>query len=208
VKSYGADTLRLFEMFLGPLEATKPWDEKGIKGPHNFLARAYRLVANTENITTGAEDTEVLKSLHKTIRKVTEDIEELRFNTAISAMMIFLNVAMKKEKITRETASTFVKLLSPFAPHLGEELWQLTGHDCTLAYEPWPVADEKYLKEDTFECPVSVNGKMRFKIELPVDLSREEVTRIVLADERAQKWIGDATPKVIVVPNRIVNIVL
>jgi leucyl-tRNA synthetase len=208
VKSYGADTLRLFEMFLGPLEATKPWDEKGIRGPHNFLARTYRLVANSENITGGQEDAEVLKTLHKTIKKVTEDIEELHFNTAISAMMIFLNVAMKKEKITHNTASVFVKLLSPFAPHLGEELWQLTGHEGTLAYEPWPVADEKYLKEDTFECPVSVNGKMRFKIELPVDLSREEVTRIVLADERAGKWIGSATPKVIVVPNRIVNIVI
>jgi len=122
--------------------------------------------------------------------------------------MIFLNVATKKEKITHETASTFIKLLSPFAPHLGEELWHLTGHAGTLAYESWPVADEKYLKEDTFECPVSVNGKMRFKIELPVDLSRDEVTRIIMADERAQKWIGDATPKVIVVPNRIVNIVL
>jgi leucyl-tRNA synthetase len=208
VKSYGADTLRLFEMFLGPLEATKPWDEKGIKGPHNFLGRAYRLVANSENIADGDEDPEVLRTLHKTIKKVTEDIEGLHFNTAISAMMIFLNVATKKEKITRDTASTFIKLLSPFAPHLGEELWHLTGHAGTLAYEPWPVADEKYLKEDTFECPVSVNGKMRFKIELPVDLSREEVTRIILADERAQKWIGDATPKVIVVPNRIVNIVL
>ena len=208
VKSYGADTLRLFEMFLGPLEATKPWDEKGIKGPHNFLARAYRLIANSENITGTEEDTEVLKTLHRTIKKVTEDIEGLRFNTAISAMMIFLNIAMKKEKITLDTASTFVRLLSPFAPHLGEELWQMTGHTGTLAYEPWPIADEIYLKEDTFECPVSVNGKMRFKIELPVDLSREEVTRIILADERAQKWIGKDKTKIIVVPNRIVNIVL
>jgi leucyl-tRNA synthetase len=150
----------------------------------------------------------VLKVLHKTIKKVTEDIEGLRFNTAISAMMIFLNTAFKKEKITLETASTFIKLLSPFAPHLGEELWQMTGHAGTLAYEPWPLSDEKHMKEDLFECPVSVNGKMRFKIELPVDLSHEEVTRIILADERAQKWIGTATPKVIVVPNRIVNIVL
>ncbi|MEZ4998026.1 MAG: class I tRNA ligase family protein, partial [Bacteroidales bacterium] len=179
-----------------------------IKGPHNFLARAYRLLANQENITAGEEDQEVLKTLHKTIKKVTEDIEGLRFNTAISAMMIFLNTALKKEKITHESAAVFIKLLSPFAPHLAEELWHLTGHTGTIAYEPWPVADEKYLKEDLFECPVSVNGKMRFKIELPVDLSREEVTRIVLADERAQKWIGDATPKVIVVPNRIVNIVI
>ncbi len=208
VKNYGADTLRLFEMFLGPLEATKPWDEKGIRGPANFLARAYRLIANSENITDGQEDPEVLRSLHKTIRKVTEDIEGLRFNTAISAMMIFLNTALKKEKITRESASVFARLLSPFAPHLGEELWQLTGHEGTLAYEPWPVAKEEYLKEDVFECPVSVNGKMRFKIELPVDLPQEEVRKIILADERARKWIGTAMPKIIIVPNRIVNIVI
>ncbi len=208
VKNYGADTLRLFEMFLGPLEATKPWDEKGIRGPHNFLSRAYRLLANSESITSGEEDAEVLKTLHKTIRKVTEDIEALRFNTAISAMMIFLNTALKKEKITRDSASAFIRLLSPFAPHLAEELWQFTGHKGTIAYEPWPVAEEKYLKEDVFECPVSVNGKMRFKIELPVNLPGDEVKRLVLADERAQKWIGTTTPKVIVVPNRIVNIVV
>ena len=208
VRSYGADTFRLFEMFLGPLDATKPWDEKGIKGPSGFLARVYRLLAHSENITGGEEDQEILRSLHKTIRKVTDDIENLRFNTAISAMMIFLNTAFKKGKITASTAATFIRLLSPFAPHLAEELWQLNGHDGTLAYEPWPEADEKYLREEMFECPVSVNGKMRFRIELPVDMSREEVTERVLADERAKKWIGDATPKVIVVPNRIVNIVL
>ena len=139
---------------------------------------------------------------------MTEDIEGLRFNTAISAMMIFMNIAQKKEKITRTTASVFIRLLAPFAPHLAEELWQATGHKESLTYEPWPVAEEKYLKEDLFECPVSVNGKMRFKIELPVDLPGEEVKKIVLADERARKWIGQATPKVIVVPNRIVNIVV
>ena len=208
IKSYGADTFRLFEMFLGPLDATKPWDEKGIKGPANFLTRTYRFLANSENISGGEEDTEVLRTLHKTIRKVTDDIEHLRFNTAISAMMIFLNTAVKKGSVTHVTAGTFIKLLTPFAPHLGEELWQMTGHEGTITYEPWPVADEKYLEEEMFECPVSVNGKMRFKIELPVNLSREEVINIVLADERAQKWIGNATPKVIVVPNRIVNIVV
>jgi len=208
VKNYGADTLRLFEMFLGPLEATKPWDEKGIRGPHNFLARTWRFLAEGDNITSGEEDTEVLMTLHKTIKKVTEDIEGLRFNTAISAMMIFLNAALKKERITGASASTFIRLLSPFAPHLAEELWEMTGHSGSVAYEPWPVADEKYLKEDLFECPVSVNGKMRFKIELPVGLSNDEVTSIILADERAQKWIGSAKPKIIVVPNRIVNIVV
>ncbi len=208
VKNFGADTFRLFEMFLGPLDAQKPWDEKGIKGPSNFLSRTYRLLANSENITSGEEDPEVLKALHKTIKKVTDDIESLDFNTAISAMMIFLNVALKKGKVTAATADAFIRVLSPFAPHLAEELWQLNGHTGTLAYEPWPEADEEYLKEEVFECPVSVNGKMRFKIELPVDMSREEVTARVLADERAKKWIGDATPKVIVVPNRIVNIVV
>ena len=208
IKSYGADTFRLFEMFLGPLDATKPWDEKGIKGPANFLARTYRFLAGSENITRGDEDPEILRALHKTIKKVTDDIEHLRFNTAISAMMIFLNTALKKGRVSLDTAGSFIRILAPFAPHLGEELWQLTGHKGTIAYEPWPVADEKYLEEELFECPVSVNGKMRFKIELPVNLPQEEVIAIVLADERAKKWIGNATPKVIVVPNRIVNIVV
>ena len=208
IKSYGADTFRLFEMFLGPLDATKPWDEKGIKGPANFLARTYRFLAGSENITRGDEDPEILRALHKTIQKVTDDIEHLRFNTAISAMMIFLNTALKKGRVSLDTAGSFIRILAPFAPHLGEELWQLTGHKGTIAYEPWPVADEKYLEEELFECPVSVNGKMRFKIELPVNLPQEEVIAIVLADERAKKWIGNATPKVIVVPNRIVNIVV
>ena len=162
IKSYGADTFRLFEMFLGPLDATKPWDEKGIKGPANFLARTYRFLANSENITGGEEDPEVIRALHKTIKKVTDDIEHLRFNTAISAMMIFLNIAVKKGRVTLDTAGSFISLLTPFAPHLGEELWHLTGHEGTIAYEPWPVADEKYLEEELFECPVSVNGKMRF----------------------------------------------
>ena len=209
IARYGADSLRLYEMFMGPLEATKPWDDKGVKGVLNFLSRSFRLVANPENITESAdEDPEVLRSLHQTIKKVTDDIEELHFNTAIPAMMIFLNTAIKKGKITLTTAESFVKILSPFAPHLGEELWEMLGGKMTLAYETWPKAEEKYLKADTFECPVSVNGKMRFKIDLAVDLPADEVKAIVLADERAQKWIGDATPKVIVVPNRIVNIVI
>ncbi|HUW92813.1 MAG TPA: leucine--tRNA ligase [Bacteroidales bacterium] len=208
ISRYGADSLRLYEMFLGPLDATKPWDEKGVKGVLNFLSRSFRLIANSENITQGDEDREVLRSLHRTIKKVTDDIENLHFNTAISAMMIFLNTAMKKGKVTRETARTFTKILSPFAPHLGEELWQSLGNASSLAYEPWPVAIEEYLKVDTFECPVSVNGKMRFKIELAVDLKADEVRSIVLADERTAKWIAGASPKIIVVPNRIVNIVV
>jgi len=209
VSRYGADSLRLYEMFMGPLDVTKPWDDKGVKGVFNFLGRTYRFFSNPENITETNEDTEILKGLHQSIKKVEGDIETLRFNTAISAMMIFLNLAMKKGKVTKETVNIFAKILSPFAPHLAEELWQQQGHDKTLAYEPWPVFNEEYLKEDTFEYPVSFNGKLRFKIALPVDMAKEEITRIVLADERAEKWLSAGTlSNIIVVPNRIVNIVI
>ncbi len=206
--NYGADSLRLYEMFMGPLDVTKPWDEKGVKGVFGFLGRAFRFFSNPENIFEGEEDPEILKGLHHTIKKVEGDIENLHFNTAISAMMIFLNLAVKKGKVTNETALMFTKIVAPFAPHLAEELWQLMGNKKTLAYETWPLFKEKFLIKETFVCPVSFNGKMRFKIELPVNLTREEVKKIVLSDERAQKWIGEGTPKVIVVPNRIVNIVV
>jgi leucyl-tRNA synthetase len=209
VAQYGADSLRLFEMFLGPLDATKPWDEKGIKGVSNFLARAFRFFSEPANIVPGEEDREILKGLHQSIRKVEGDIENLRFNTAISAMMIFLNLANKKGRVTNKTAETFIKILSPFAPHLSEELWALTGNKNSIAYEPWPVVNEEYLKEDSFEYPVSFNGKLRFKIELPVTMENEEIIRIVLADERSQKWLGGNPPvKIIVVPGRIINIVV
>ena len=206
---YGADSLRLYEMFMGPLDVTKPWDEKGVKGVFGFLGRTFRFLSNTENIFTGEEDAEVLKGLHQTIKKVEWDIENLHFNTAISAMMIFLNLATKKGKISKDTACTFIKILSPFAPHISEELWQLKGNKNSLAYEPWPLFSEDYLKEDTFNYPVSFNGKMRFNITLPVNLTKEEIIKIVLADERAKKWIGNSIPSnIIVVPCRIVNIVI
>jgi len=205
---YGADSLRLYEMFMGPLDVTKPWDEKGVKGVFGFLGRTFRFMSNKENIFNGEEDPEILKGLHQTIKKVEWDIENLHFNTGISAMMIFLNLATKKGKVTADTASVFTKILSPFAPHIAEELWQILGNNKSLAYESWPPFNENYLKEDTFNYPVSFNGKMRFNIELPVSLTREEIIKIVLADERAQKWLGNSTPSnIIVVPNRIVNIV-
>ena len=205
---YGADSLRLYEMFMGPLDVTKPWDEKGVKGVFGFLGRSFRFMSNKENIFNGEEDPEILKGLHQTIKKVEWDIENLHFNTGISAMMIFLNLATKKGKVTANTASVFTKILSPFAPHIAEELWQILGNNKSLAYESWPAYNEEYLKEDTFNYPVSFNGKMRFNIELPVSLTREEIIKIVLADERAQKWLGNSTPSnIIVVHNRIVNIV-
>jgi leucyl-tRNA synthetase len=209
VSKYGADSLRLYEMFMGPLDVTKPWDDKGVKGVFNFLGRTFRYFSNPENIVTGEEDAEILKGLHQAIKKVEGDIENLRFNTAISAMMIFLNLVTKKGRVTKETVNTFTKILSPFAPHLAEELWQQQGHGKTLAYEPWPEVNEEYLKEDNFEYPVSFNGKLRFKIELPVNMEKEEIIRIVLADERAKKWLSTGTlSNIIVVPNRIVNIVI
>jgi leucyl-tRNA synthetase len=209
VKNYGADTLRLFEMFLGPLDATKPWDEKGIKGVSGFLGKAFRFLSNSENIFTGEEDPEILKGLHQLIKKAEGDIESLHFNTAISAMMIFLNLVTKKGKITKESTGSFIKVLSPFAPHLAEELWQILGNEKSIAYEPWPEFSEEFLKEDNFDYPVSFNGKMRFNIKLPVNMTKEEIIRTVLADERAKKWTGEKTPSnIIVVPNRIINIVI
>jgi leucyl-tRNA synthetase len=206
---YGADSLRLYEMFMGPLDVTKPWDDKGVKGVSGFLGRAFRFLSNPDNIVKGEEDAEILKGLHQTIKKVEGDIENLRFNTAISAMMIFINLATKKGKVSFETAGTFTRILSPFAPHMAEELWHLLGNNKSLAYEPWPEFNEEYLKEDSFEYPVSFNGKTRFNIVLPINFSREEIIKTVLADERAKKWIGTSVPSnIIVVPNRIVNIVI
>lgn len=209
VEKYGADSLRLYEMFMGPLDDTKPWAENGVKGVFGFLTRAHRFFANTDHITEGKEDPEVLKLLQQTIIKTGDDIENLKFNTGISALMVFNNLAIKKGKVTKATAETFAKILSPYAPHLAEELWSLYGHKESLAYEPWPVADESLLVEDTHEYPVSFNGKMRFKLELALDLPAKEVEQAVLSHELAQKWLDGKTPKkIIYVPKKIINVVL
>ncbi|MDP4222051.1 MAG: leucine--tRNA ligase [Bacteroidota bacterium] len=209
VDKYGADSFRLYEMFMGPLDVMKPWDDRNVKGVFNFLGRVFRFFSAPENITDSQEDTDILKGLHKTIKKVGEDIENLKFNTAISEMMIFLNLIYKKGKVTRDTAGSFMLILSPFAPHIAEELWQMLGHSDTLAYEKWPEAIEEYLKEEVFEYPVSFNGRLRFKIVLPVEMDQEEIIKAVLADERSTKWIGSSAPlKVIVVPHKIVNVVV
>lgn len=209
VSRYGADSLRLYEMFMGPLDVMKPWDDRNVKGVFNFIGRSFRFFSNPENITSADYDNELLKGLHKTIKKVGDDIESLKFNTAISEMMIFLNLVYKKGKVSKATADKYTLILSPFAPHLAEELWQLLGHDKSLAYEPWPEFDLQYLKEDTIEYPVSFNGKMRFLIELPADMPADEIRKAVLADERSSKWLGSSVPaNVIVVPKKIVNVVV
>jgi leucyl-tRNA synthetase len=209
-KNYGADSMRLYEMFMGPLEATKPWSESGIKGVFNFLSKAARFFGNPENINTGGEeDMEILKSLHQTIKKAGNDIEGLRFNTAIAQMMIFTNLCIKKGKITRKTAETFVKVMSPFAPHLAEELWEMLGQTPSICDQPWPEYNETYLIEEVFEYPVSFNGKLRYHIELPLDMNTEEIEKAVLTNDKARKWLAGKTPKkVIIVPGKIVNIVV
>jgi leucyl-tRNA synthetase len=192
---------------MGPLDERKPWAENGVKGVFNFLARVYRFFADTSNIYEGDEDPEVLKLLHQTIQKVEFDIEHLKFNTGISALMIFNNLAIKKGQVSKETAETFALILAPYAPHMAEELWSVYGKTNTLAYETWPAVDESLLVENTYEYPVSFNGKMRFKLELPVDIQKEEAEKAVLADERSIKWIGDkSVRKFIFVPGKIINI--
>ncbi|MDD4143364.1 MAG: class I tRNA ligase family protein, partial [Prolixibacteraceae bacterium] len=207
IERYGADSLRLYEMFMGPLDERKPWSETGVKGVFNFLNRVFRFFGDTGNINLEKESTEVAKTLHQTIKKVGSDIENLKFNTAISALMVLNNTAMKQGTVSKDTAETFAKLLSPFAPHLGEELWSVYGHNKTISYEPWPEADESLLQEDSFEYPVSFNGKMRFKIELPLDMELEDIKKTVLSDQRAEKWLaGKSLRKFIFVPKKIINI--
>jgi leucyl-tRNA synthetase len=207
IDRYGADSLRLYEMFMGPLDERKPWSETGVKGVFNFLNRAFRFFADKKNIAEGDEDKEVAKLLHQTILKVGADIENLKFNTAISALMVFNNLSIKKGKVIRNSANIFAKLLFPFAPHLAEELWNIHGNKDTLAYESWPEADESLLKEESYDYPVSFNGKMRFKIELALDMPQQEIEKIVLNDQRAQKWLaGKTVRKFIFVKKKIINV--
>lgn len=210
IAHYGADSLRLYEMFMGPLDAVKPWAESGVKGVFNFLARVFRFFSEKDNVVTGIQDdAAVVKELHKTIKKVADDIENLRFNTAISQMMVFTNTCYKAGNVSVETAKDFVKVLAPFAPHLAEELWHMYGATESLAYEPWPLCDESKLIDDTVIYPVSFNGKRRFEMEFPKTATPQQVQDAVMADERTQKWIdGKPTKKIIVVPGKIINIVL
>ncbi|QQS49920.1 MAG: leucine--tRNA ligase [Bacteroidota bacterium] len=209
VASYGADSLRLYEMFMGPLDATKPWTDTGVKGVYNFLQRAFRFFSELDNLFEGEEDREVLKALHQSIKKVESDIEALKFNTAISQFMIFTNLALKKGKVTKDTAQSFIRILAPFAPHMSEELWNLYGNSNSIAFAAWPEVNETYLVEDSFEYPVSFNGKMRFKLEFPIDELPANIEKATLEHERSQKYLeGLQVVKVVVVPRKIINIVV
>ena len=209
VNNYGADSLRLFEMFIGPLDATKPWTENGVKGVYNFLRRVFTYFCDLENITDGEESKETSKILHQTIRKVGDDIEDMKFNTAISQMMVFTNHCYKVGKVTKETASTFIQLLAPFAPHLAEELWEMYGNQTVLSYHPWPLFNESFLIENSFDYPVSFNGKVRFKLNLPLDMPTGAIETAVLNHHHTPKWIeGKSIAKIIIVSNKIINVVV
>ena len=208
VASFGADSLRLYEMFMGPLEKVKPWKEEGVVGVNNFLNRVYRFFAQSSKVNATVENEETVKLLHKTIKKVTEDIEHMRFNTAISSMMIFTNHCYKVGTVTKETAGTFALLLSPFAPHLGEEIWNRLGHSTTLAYVAWPSFDEALAKDDLITVAVQVNGKLRGTLEVAPDIAQADVIELAKADENVKKFLTGAIVKEIYVPGKIVNLVV
>ncbi len=209
-EDYGADTLRMYEMFLGPLEQAKPWNTAGITGVHNFLKKLWKLYHNGEQFEVSEEkaSADSLKSLHKTIKKVTEDIEEFSFNTSVSTFMICVNELSSQKCNSREVLEPLVVLIAPYAPHIAEELWSKLGHSESVVTAEYPVFEEKFLVESTKNYPVSFNGKMRFTMELPLDMPKDEIEKTVMADERTQKQLDGRTPKkVIVVPGKIVNIV-
>jgi leucyl-tRNA synthetase len=212
INQFGADTLRMYEMFLGPLELSKPWSTKGISGVYGFLKKLWRNCINEagESILSDAEPTPAeLKVLHKTIKKVNEDIERLSLNTSVSAFMICLNELSDLKSNKRAIFEPLLVCLSPFAPYITEELWSKLGHKDSIMNASFPVYNEAYMQESTFSYPVSFNGKTRFNIELPVTLTKEEVEKEVLASDDAKKWIqGSPIKKVIVVPKKIVNVVI
>jgi leucyl-tRNA synthetase len=215
VQAYGADAFRLYEMFMGPLEQVKPWNTRGVEGTHRFLNRVWRLVASEDGpglsakLCDEASSKDQLIALHQTIAKVTDDIEGLRFNTAIASLMEFTNAAVRWQALPREIAEQFVVLLAPLAPHIAEELWARLGATDSLTYVRWPQADPAYLERDTFEVPVQVNGKVRGRIEIPADASEDEVLDIARADNNVKRHLGDHEIKrAIYVPKRIVNFVV
>lgn len=212
IDSHGADTLRLYEMFMGPLDASIAWSENGLDGSRRFLDRIWRLfITETGELSEKVQDTEsedLQKTYHETVKKVTEDFEALRFNTGISQLMVFINDCYKAPVIPREFAEGFMKLLSPVAPHIAEELWSKLGHEDTITFAEWPIHDESKLVEQEIEIVLQAMGKVRSKVMVPHDASKEELEKIALNDEQMKSWLeGKTVRKVIVVPGKLVNVV-
>jgi leucyl-tRNA synthetase len=214
VLSHGADTLRLYEMFMGPLDASIAWSTTGLDGARRFLDRVWRLFVTEgeeqlhSHIKEAAGSQEFERTYHQTVKKVTEDFENLRFNTAISQMMVFVNEANKQEVLPHSMMEGFVKLLSPIAPHMGEELWEKLGHSGSISYETWPAWDEAKLVQNEVEIVVQVNGKLKTKMTISADLGKDEMEKAALEEESVQAGIeGKTIRKVVVVPGKLVNIV-
>ncbi len=212
VEKFGADTLRLYEMFLGPVEQSKPWDTNGIDGCHRFLKKLWKFMTTEEgaiNATDGAASKEELKALHTLIKKETADIEAFSYNTTIAAFMVCLNELTKLKSESREVKETLAILLAPFCPHVAEEFWHLLGHTTSVCDAPWPAFNEDYLKEDSVKMMVAFNGKARFPMEFPADVTKEEAEKAALENPQSAKWMeGFTVAKVIVVPGKMINVVL
>ena len=208
---YGADTLRMYEMFLGPIEQDKPWNTAGISGVHNFLKKFWRLFYQNDQclVTEDSPSAESMKVLHQTIKKITDDIERLSFNTCVSTFMICINELTALKCSNKTVLEPILILLSPFAPHFCEELWQQLGHPKSIEFEPFPVFDPSKVEETTKEYPVSFNGKMRFTIKLSLEMGVEEIKQAVMKEQRTLDQIQGSRPKkIIVVPGKIINIVI
>jgi leucyl-tRNA synthetase len=209
---YGADTLRLYEMFLGPLEQFKPWNTNGIDGVFKFLKKLWRLFHTEQGdfkVSDSPPSKEALKVIHKTIKKVGEDIERYSFNTSVSTFMICVNELTALKANNRVILSDLVVLLSPYAPHISEELWMLLGNSESISFAPLPKYKEAYLQEESYEYPISINGKMRAKMSFATDKAQSQIQEEVLASEIVMKWLEGKQPKkIIIVPNKIVNIVV
>jgi len=213
VKSHGADSLRLYEMFMGPLDSSKPWSTNGLDGSRRFLDRIWRLLVDEDGklsakVTDTSSDN-MEKAYHQTVKKVTEDFEAMHYNTAISQMMVFINEGYKAEQISKEYVEGFVKLISPIVPHIAEELWRILGHEETIVYESWPTFDESKLVDNEVEIPVQIKGKVRAKLKVAKDATKEELEALALASEQVQQWLeGQEVKKIIAIPGKMVNIVI
>lgn len=212
IEKYGADTLRLYEMFLGPLEQSKPWDTNGIEGVFRFMRKLWRLFHDENNkfrVTDDAPTAAELKIIHGTIKKIKDDIERFSFNTGVSNFMICVNELHELKCYKRQVLELLVRVISPYAPHIAEELWHLLGHNESIALAAFPDYNEQYLIENNFEYPVSFNGRMRFKVEFPLSMPKEEIEKTILQNEQSKKWLeGKRVQKVVVVPGKIINVVV
>jgi leucyl-tRNA synthetase len=214
IDEFGADAVRMYEMFMGPLESSKPWNTSSVDGIRRFLDRAWRLIVDEDGslnaaVTNGNPGDDALRVLHQTIKNVTEDLDGLRFNTAIAQMMVFVNEATRLEERPRMLVEPFVKVLATFAPHLCEELWSRLGHAESIAYAEWPAWDPERVVEDRVTIAVQVNGKLRATLEMPRGSSKDAAQKAAEGDERVKRYLDDAeVRKVIVVPDKLVNFVV